>query len=93
MGVPLSLFRSFEGDKTNFMTYISTFSSSFDAILANRTLSCAGFDAQLMPVPRAVSSSCGTCVRFHADGVPPVLERVGPSGLYHEDQGGWKKIR
>lgn len=93
MGVPLSLSRSYEGDRTNFMTYISTFSSSFDAILANRTLSGAGFDAQLMPVPRAVSSSCGACVRFHAESVPPVLDRVSASGLYHEEQGGWKKIK
>ena len=75
------------------MTYLSTFSSSFDAILANRTLMSAGFDAQLMPVPRAVSTSCGTCVRFHADLLPPVLDRVEVSGLYHEAPGGWKKIK
>lgn len=75
------------------MTYISTFSSSFDAILANRTLSSAGFDAQLMPVPRAVSASCGTCVRFHAESLPPVLDRVSASGLYHQDQSGWRRIK
>lgn len=75
------------------MTFISTFSTNFDAIVANRTLMSAGFDAQLMPVPRAVSASCGTCVRFHADGLPPVLDRVEASGLYHQDQGHWKKIK
>lgn len=75
------------------MIYLSTFSTSFDAILANRTLSCAGFDAQLMPVPRAVSASCGACVRFHAESVPTVLDCACPSGLYHEEQGQWKKIK
>ena len=26
-----------------------------------------GAKAQMMPVPRKLSSSCGTCVRYHAD--------------------------
>ena len=46
------------------MLYLMTFSSHFDAIFANRTLKSAGLDVRLMPVPRAVSASCGTCVRF-----------------------------
>lgn len=75
------------------MTYISTFASNFDAIVANRTLMSAGFDAQLMPVPRAVSTSCGACVRFHAETPPSVLDQMTVSGLYHEDAVGWKKIK
>ena len=46
------------------MLYLMTFSSHFDAIFANRTLKSAGLDVRLMPVPRAVSASCGTCVCF-----------------------------
>ena len=46
------------------MTYLVTFHSHFDAILTNRTLKSAGVEVRLMPVPRSVSSSCGTCVIF-----------------------------
>lgn len=75
------------------MTYLSTYSSNFDAIVANRTLMSEGFDTQLMPVPRAVSASCGTCVRFRAENPPPVLDRVPLSGLYHEAAVGWTRIK
>ena len=75
------------------MTYLSTFSSSFDAILANRTLVSQGYEARLTPVPRAVSASCGTCVRFRAEALPLVVERTLFSGVYHEDSEGWKKIQ
>ena len=60
------------------MLYLMTFSSHFDAIFANRTLKSAGLDVRLMPVPRAVSASCGTCVYSQCDGVWTELAR-GPS--------------
>ena len=66
------------------MTYLVTFHSHFDAILVNRTLKSAGVDVRLMPVPRSLSSSCGTCVEkcprkvlvdIHEDGkVVPVAQ-------------------
>ena len=45
-------------------TYIATFFSHFGAVRFGRQLREAGIDCALMPVPRQVSSSCGTCVRF-----------------------------
>ncbi len=50
--------------------YIATFSSHFDALTCFGALKEQGFDAKLMPVPRKVSASCGTCVSFHADFLP-----------------------
>ena len=51
-------------------TYIATFYSHFGAIRFGKQLSELGLQGKLMPVPRKVSSSCGTCVRFAADAIP-----------------------
>ena len=50
----------------------------------------------LMPVPRKLSSSCGTCVRFHTEADFPEkteeveqIVRVEPQGyvgIYHADE-------
>ncbi len=48
------------------MYYIATFFSHFGAIRFQRECRQEGRAAQLMPVPRSLSSSCGTCVRFEA---------------------------
>ena len=44
--------------------YIATFFSHFGAIRFQRLCSQLGWPAQLAPVPRSLSSSCGTCVLF-----------------------------
>lgn len=44
--------------------YIATFFTHYDAIKSVRTLAVHGIRAQLSPVPRSLSSSCGTCARF-----------------------------
>ena len=48
------------------MTYIATFYSHFGAIRFKKLCQAAGMPAELMPVPRNLSSSCGTCVRYGA---------------------------
>ena len=45
-------------------TFIATFFSHFGAIRFNKQLKEAGIQGKLMPVPRRVSSSCGTCAVF-----------------------------
>lgn len=50
--------------------FIATFFSHFGAIKYNRSLKEAGINGVLMPVPRKLSSSCGTCIKFEADKVP-----------------------
>ena len=46
--------------------YIATFFSHFGAIRFQRLCTKLGYEAQLAPVPRSLSSSCGTCVLFSA---------------------------
>lgn len=49
------------------MIYIATFYSHYGAINFKKALSRRGVQVQLMPVPRALSSSCGTCARFEGE--------------------------
>lgn len=57
-------------------TYIATFFSHFGAIRFHKELRDRGITAKMMPVPRKVSSSCGTCVRFESAELPEHNEDV-----------------
>lgn len=46
------------------MTYIAAFFSHFGATRFRRLCKDKNVCVELMPVPRAISSSCGTCARF-----------------------------
>ena len=69
------------------MTYIATFYSHFGAIRCKKLCEAQGLSARAMPVPRNLSSSCGTCVRWEAE-IPAAMPteeteqivRVTPSG-------------
>lgn len=49
------------------MNYIATFYTHASALLSDRALKKKGAQSKLGPVPRELSSSCGTCVRYCAD--------------------------
>lgn len=49
------------------MRYIATFYSHFGAIRFMKQCESKGYQAKLMPVPRGLSSSCGTCVSYEGD--------------------------
>ena len=44
--------------------YVATFFSHFGALRFQKLCTKLGYEAQLAPVPRSLSSSCGTCVLF-----------------------------
>lgn len=44
--------------------YIATFFSHFGATRFRKNCIRKGLSAQVMPVPRSLSSSCGTCVSY-----------------------------
>ena len=75
------------------MTLLYTFSSQFDAIYANRSMQEAGIHSRLMPVPRSLSASCGTCVTLPAGEealIPPALwTKVQADGAFLQDGPGW----
>lgn len=49
------------------MIYIATFYSHYGAMHCKKLCDRAGLPARMMPVPRKLSSSCGTCVRIEAE--------------------------
>jgi len=49
------------------MVYIATFYSHFGAIRFKKICEEKQVKAKIMPVPRNLSSSCGTCVRYEAE--------------------------
>ena len=46
------------------MNWIATFYSHFGAVRYMQQCKQAGLSAKLTPVPRNLSRSCGTCVRY-----------------------------
>ena len=56
------------------MTYIATFYSHFGAIRFKKLCQAKGWPARVMPVPRDLSSSCGTCVRYEGAGICPCAQ-------------------
>ena len=59
------------------MRYIATFHSLFGAVSFKNKLTKLGDDPVMMPVPRALSASCGTCVAF--------TRPFDESAMYEED--------
>ena len=58
------------------MTCIATFYSHFGAIRFKRYCDSRGWSARIMPVPRDLSSSCGTCVRYEGECPVEIPEEV-----------------
>ena len=58
--------------------YIATFYSHYGAICFRKSCQSMGLEAVVMPVPRNLSSSCGTGVRFHSlkDSFPQINEEL-----------------
>ena len=66
--------------------FIATFHTHLSALMTSRSLTGLGAQARMMPVPRKLSSSCVTCVRYlseepHLDAmdedVEAVYEKIG----------------
>ena len=49
------------------MRFVATFHTHLSAMRTQRALSAAGARAALAPVPRRLSASCGTCVRYEGE--------------------------
>lgn len=47
--------------------YLAAFHTHLSALRSHRALQQANVAARLAPVPREISSSCGTCVRYESD--------------------------
>ncbi len=67
--------------------YVATFHTHLAALRSSRSLSAKGIAAQMTPVPRKLSSSCGTCVRYESE--TPKLEVLDrDTEAVYEDRAG-----
>ncbi len=77
------------------MTYIVTCHTHLSALLTCRSLKDHGVEAQMAPVPRKLSSSCGTCVycktekldRSLLDGDTEAVYLCGENDTYQQVNG------
>ena len=74
------------------MEYIATFFTHFGAIQFGRKLSKQNISYRMMPVPRMISSSCGSCIRFKGELPEDIREDEEIEGLYHVVEGNYKLI-
>ena len=72
--------------------YIATFFSHYGALSFFRALKEQGVEARLMPVPRKVSASCGTCVSYLADVEIDVSSAHELEAVYIETPDGFSKV-
>lgn len=49
------------------MDYLATFHTHFDAVKYQKYIKTIAIKAVMKPVPRKLSSSCGSCVMFTSD--------------------------
>ena len=47
--------------------FVATFHTHLAALKTHRSLKKLGVEARMAPVPRKISSSCGTCVFYRAE--------------------------
>lgn len=73
--------------------YIATFHTHLAALKSSRSLSGKGIAAQMTPVPRKLSSSCGTCVRYEAETPELALLDRDTEAVYTDDGGKYTLIQ
>lgn len=66
----------------NMSEYIATFFTHYGASQFARKLRKDNVHHRMMPVPRSLSSSCGTCVRFLAEDVQCYTQGEDLEGVY-----------
>ena len=49
------------------MQFVATFHTHLAALKTHRRMTAEGVSARMAPVPRKISSSCGTCVFYQAE--------------------------
>lgn len=70
---------------------IATFHTHFGALSFHRQLKSLGDAPVMMPVPRSLSASCGTCVRFRT----PFSAEMADEDLdavYAVEGGGYREV-
>lgn len=72
--------------------YVATFHTHFSAQCTARAMMKAGIDAKMAPVPRSLSTDCGTCVRYETDS--PLIEMMHSDydAVYLAEDGQYREL-
>lgn len=62
--------------------YIATFHTHFAALRTAKNFTDQGISARMAPVPRSLSTSCGTCLRYEAKDACLLLMHEDYEGIY-----------
>ena len=73
--------------------YIATFHTHLAALKSHRSLKSAGSPARMAPVPRKISSSCGTCVFYEAADPCYALLDEDTEAVYEQEEAGAGVLR
>lgn len=72
--------------------FIATFHTHLSALMTHRALEAAGISARMAPVPRVLSSSCGTCVFYAASDHCENLLDEDTEAVYAENDGKYEIV-
>ena len=74
------------------MEYLATFYTHFAAQTFARKLKKMGLPGKMMPTPRSVSASCGSCVTFQLEGdfLPLLVEDT--EAVYVRGDKGYERL-
>ncbi len=70
--------------------FVATFVSHFDAMCYASEAKEKGFEVRLRPVPRALSSSCGTCATWNGE-VWDLQLTAEVEGIFRKEGEKWVK--
>ena len=73
--------------------YLATFHTHLAALKTHRAMTSAGLTARMAPVPRKISSSCGTCVFYRAGEPSFALLDGDTEAVYRLTDGGAELLR
>jgi hypothetical protein len=70
--------------------YVLTFNTQLDAIIAKKYCEKSKIQCKLAPVPRCLSSSCGTCAFIKVDNIS-LLSNLQIEEIFISNSGEYKK--
>ena len=73
--------------------YIATFHTHFSAQCTARAMMKMGIDAKMAPVPRSLSTDCGTCVRYESDSPLTELMHTDYDAIYTVQDGKYCELQ
>ena len=71
--------------------HIATFHTHFGALTFHKKLKALGDNAVMMPVPRKLSASCGTCVKFFLP-IDPTWAYEDLEAVYLQAEGNYRLL-